>query len=179
MKLEFRFFQYDITFEIEKRRLIIGGNIMNEEMNIQQIANWFLSKEPMSHKKLQKMCYYAYCWNWVLNNNRLFNEEFQAWVHGPVCPQLYAKYRGNGWRDIPKYEGDMNLPEEVENILEEVMFAYGHLNGNQLESLTHKEQPWLDARKGLGPLDASTMRLEDATIISYYSNKYETEMQGD
>lgn len=179
MKLEFRFWKYTIVISIGKSRLINGGNIMHEELHIEQIANWFLSKESMSHKKLQKMCYYAYCWNWVLNGERLFPEQFQAWVHGPVCPQLYKKYRGNGWKDLPMFTGDLIIPEEVENVLDEVMYAYGHLNGNQLETLTHQEQPWLEAREGVGPLDASVTVLNDTTIRDYYTQMYETEMQGD
>ncbi len=179
MKLKFRFWKYTISLSVEKSRLIIGGNRMGEGLHIEQIANWFLSKESMSHKKLQKMCYYAYCWNWVLNGNQLFPEKFQAWVHGPVCPKLYKKYRGNGWKDLPMFEGDVVIPEDVEGVLDEVMFAYGHLNGNQLETLTHQEQPWLEARDGVGPLDASVAVLNDTTIRDYYTKMYETEMQGD
>lgn len=179
MKLEFRFWKYTVSLSVEKSRLIVGGSGMNEGLHIEQIANWFLSKESMSHKKLQKMCYYAYCWNWVLNGNQLFPEKFQAWVHGPVCPKLYKKYRGNGWQDLPMFEGDLVIPEDVESVLDEVMFAYGHLNGNQLETLTHQEKPWLEARDGVGPLDASVAVLNDTTIRDYYTKMYETEMQGD
>ena len=34
--------------------------------NIFDIANWFLSKESMPQKKLQKLCYYAKAWSLVL-----------------------------------------------------------------------------------------------------------------
>lgn len=30
-----------------------------KKLNIFDVANWFLSKEEMTHKKLQKLCYYA------------------------------------------------------------------------------------------------------------------------
>ena len=53
----------------------------------------------MTHKKLQKLCYYAYSWFIYMENddienieNRLFEEKFQAWVHGPVNYELYLKY---------------------------------------------------------------------------------------
>ncbi|MFP5528706.1 Panacea domain-containing protein, partial [Peptococcus simiae] len=49
------------------------------------VANWFLSKDSMTHKKIQKLCYYAQAWYCALyDGTPLFKEEIQAWVHGPV-----------------------------------------------------------------------------------------------
>lgn len=31
-----------------------------------EVAEWFLRKEPMTHKKLQKLCYYAQAWSCVI-----------------------------------------------------------------------------------------------------------------
>ena len=53
------------------------------------IANWFLSKEGMTHKKLQKLCYYAQAWYLALYKNKLIDGYFEAWVHGPVNSSLY------------------------------------------------------------------------------------------
>ena len=36
---------------------------------IEKMAQWFLNKTSMSNKKLQKLCYYAYCWYIVFNND--------------------------------------------------------------------------------------------------------------
>lgn len=64
--------------------------------SIEEIKNWFLSKESMTPKKLQKLLYYAYSWDMVFENEDidnldvfLFNEEFEAWVHGPVIPDIW------------------------------------------------------------------------------------------
>ena len=76
---------------------------------VEDVANYFLSKKSMSPKKLQKIVYYAYGWTLALLNedikaldNRLFNEPIEAWVHGPVVPELYTKYKARGWEDIDK-----------------------------------------------------------------------------
>ena len=37
--------------------------------SVLEIANWFLAKKPMSHLKLQKLCYYAQAWNYALKNS--------------------------------------------------------------------------------------------------------------
>lgn len=28
---------------------------------------------------------------------KLIDCDFEAWIHGPVCPKLYQKYRDFGW----------------------------------------------------------------------------------
>ena len=52
--------------------------------SIFEVARFFLTKESMTHLKLQKLCYYAQAWYLTIYGQRLFNEEFQAWLHGPV-----------------------------------------------------------------------------------------------
>ena len=60
------------------------------------VADWFLGKDSMSPKKLQKIVYYAYAWVLTLMNEsendldiKLFDSRIEAWVHGPVIPELY------------------------------------------------------------------------------------------
>lgn len=94
----------------------------------------------MTHKKLQKLCYYAYAWNLALKGEKLFKERFQAWVHGPVSPQLYKKYREHGWQTIPPDDAPL-LQNDVIEVLETVYETYGEFTGDELESLTHSELP--------------------------------------
>ncbi|WP_404469402.1 Panacea domain-containing protein [Sutcliffiella horikoshii] len=141
------------------------------DMTVKTIAKAFLNMEPMSPKKLQKMCYYAYVWYLTLRNDRLFENNFQAWIHGPVDPTLYTEYKEHGWKDIPQED---TLPLEIQErpeifeFLEEVFASYGHLNGDELEYLTHNQAPWLEAREGLDPYESSRNPINDETIIRYH-----------
>jgi len=59
------------------------------------VAKYFLDKlGPMSVWKLQKLCYYAQAWSLVWDEKPLFQEDFQAWSNGPVCPELYQIHKG-------------------------------------------------------------------------------------
>lgn len=112
---------------------------------IQDIANFFLSKEEMTNKKLQKLSYYAVAWNYALRDENLAEDTaFQAWRHGPVSPELYETYRDYGYKDIPKVEGfDSSAFSDGQlDILEDVYYTYGDQTGNALEALTHSELPW-------------------------------------
>ena len=146
-------------------------------MTLEDAKQWFLSRQSMSPKKLQKMLYYAYSWGLVLLNdddknlsNKLFDANFEAWVHGPVIPSVYFEYRPFGFQNIPQSSSPTPDPkdEDVKDVLDQVMSVYGGFNGNQLERLTHSEEPWKNARIGLLPMDSSSNVIDDKIIYNYY-----------
>ncbi|MER3122662.1 type II toxin-antitoxin system antitoxin SocA domain-containing protein [Bacillus altitudinis] len=141
--------------------------------SIENVAKAFLTFDSMTHKKLQKLCYYAYAWHLTLYKKPLFEEKFQAWIHGPVAPNLYKKYREFGWRDIPQSDSDVEMEDRSFEIVNMVFDSYGHLDGDELEYLTHVESPWLEARKGLEIDAISQNELNDDTIIRYYTEVFE------
>lgn len=138
------------------------------------VANWFLTKEPMTHKKLQKMCYYYEAWGWALYDRDLISDtNFEAWVHGPVSPKLYNKYRDNGWNLITQFSGEIyEFSEEELNLLESVWLTYGSLSANDLSVLAHKEEPWLKAREGLDDWVNSNVKISNEIMRNFYRNIY-------
>ncbi|EAF2349116.1 DUF4065 domain-containing protein [Listeria monocytogenes] len=140
------------------------------------LANWFLAHESMTPKKLQKMLYYAYAWTLTLTNekeddlrNKLFPDKFEAWVHGPVIPEIYQEYKEYGYTNIPKCESEINIDnKDIESILNQVMSVYGKFDGNELESITHQEEPWISARIGYGPLDTCNKVIDDVIMYNTY-----------
>ena len=89
--------------------------------------------------KITKMLYYAQSWTITLENenarnkNRLFRENFEAWVHGPVIPVVYHEYKHFGYSNIPQINENIEFDEDIENILEQVFEVYGGYNGNELD----------------------------------------------
>ena len=153
------------------------------DSTIEQVAQWFLSLVSMSNKKLQKLCYYAYCWFIVFNNDlELINEnnstdirvlcsdKFQAWIHGPVCLRLYHRYKEYGWHDIPRATFKPEFSKELESLLKQVWEAYGAFTADELETISHGETPWKNARKGYQNGDACSNEISDYDILRYYSN---------
>lgn len=143
---------------------------------IEDVINFYLSKSEMSPKKLQKILYYAYSWHLTLMNenkdelsNRLFGERFEAWVHGPVIREVYDMYRGNGYQSIKRYtKKPPSFDEDTNDILNQVWEVYGEYNGNQLESISHQESPWINARDGCQPLDRCDVEISDEDIFECY-----------
>ncbi|MDT2240776.1 DUF4065 domain-containing protein [Paenibacillus larvae] len=46
----------------------------------------------------------------AIYEKKLFDDNFEAWVHGPVNPQLYTEYREYGWQEIPQ---EINYPNSI------------------------------------------------------------------
>ncbi|MFE4710845.1 Panacea domain-containing protein [Paenibacillus sp. NPDC056722] len=146
-------------------------------VSIQDVAKFFINKSqtagfPITHLKLQKLCYYAQAWNLTLSNdhNPLFRNEFQAWVHGPVNPDLYREFKHYGWNSIEKKYADVKFQPNELWILNEVWKVYGHLDAKFLETLTHNETPWLNARKGLPEGMPSERLINEGDMLDYYGS---------
>ena len=166
--------------EIKYDYYIVELQERNYISNVEEIANYFLTKESMSNKKLQKICYYAYSWTLTLLNNPedkkienfLFDDKFEGWVHGTVCKRLYDNYKEYGWNDIPmNHDINVQLPEEIRDILDQVWDVYGLHTGNELEDITHQEDPWKESRIGLSTFEPGRREISDNTIFNYYSRK--------
>lgn len=137
-------------------------------ITIKALAAIMLSFEPLSNKKLQKLCYYAYAWYLTLYHQRLAPLTFEAWVHGPVSRELYNYYRKYGWDDIPMYSGFIIADDEVIAFCRKVWQYYGRYSADELESMTHEEMPWQKAREGYKLYEPSTEIVKDADMVEYY-----------
>jgi uncharacterized phage-associated protein len=127
--------------------------------NLRRVADYFLSfsnetGDLISNLKLQKLVYYAQAWHLGAEETPLFSEEFEAWVHGPVIPELYQEYKSFGWKPILK-EGMEQLsyeaireqfPEESREVLDNVANHYMAKGAFELEMQSHREMPWQKAR---------------------------------
>lgn len=152
------------------------GNIEIKEKgkySVFDVANWFLMKGDMTHKKLQKLCYYAQAWAYALKGYRLEDTDYQAWVHGPVSPALWDRFKSFGYDTIClRGKCRAHFDDEDVQLLEDVWDTYGESTGNALEALTHRELPWMEARRGYGPDEKCTVVISPSTMAAYYKSIY-------
>lgn len=153
---------------------------MTEKASVFDVAKWFLDKEDISPKRLQKLVYYVQAWSYALFDKPFMFEgdepaPFEAWRHGPVNPTLYRKYSDYGWQKIHlenesvKEFTDMDL-----DLLESVWETYGDYSPNEIENLTHQELPWINARKKARVIDgeSSNELLDPHDMKTYYKEIY-------
>ncbi|MBI3335487.1 MAG: SocA family protein [Candidatus Portnoybacteria bacterium] len=149
-----------------------------KSLKVQDVGRYFLylagqEKEPITNKKLQKLVYYAQAWSLVLNNQRLFSEPIEAWVHGPAVRSLYAQYKKFGFEPIQEEvkSDSIKISEKTKEFLNTVWKAYGKLDAGYLEMLTHSEKPWREARRGLQNHESSGNEISLESMKNYYSEK--------
>ncbi|HEY8579643.1 MAG TPA: type II toxin-antitoxin system antitoxin SocA domain-containing protein [Beijerinckiaceae bacterium] len=127
--------------------------------------------ELLTNLKLQKLLYYADGWHAAESpeGRPLFEEVFQAWVHGPVLPSQYRRFKDFKWRPI---DLDVATPEglspEVRRHLTEIIDVFGSETAVALELMTHREPPWIEARGALAADAPSTAAISKDTMRRYF-----------
>ena len=140
--------------------------------HVHDVAAYILREQaPMTAMKLQKLCYYAYGYHLAWEERPLFPERFEAWANGPVCPQLYQLHRGRFRLLQGEIPGDPEVLDDGEaESVSLVLGTYGRFTAHQLSAMSHREPPWIQARKRAGAkaLDRTTEQLTDEDIFEFF-----------
>lgn len=165
-----------------KFQKIGGGSKKDDTVLPSDVAKYLLYRsfqdgELVTPLKMQKLVYYAYVWTLVRNGKKLFDESIEAWPQGPVVPSLYRTLKRFGSSPIGEAfigtEADFEktvskFSPDVKATLDNVYEEYMTKTAFELVALTHSEKPWLEARDGLVPTQASNVVISDDTIIQSY-----------
>lgn len=122
---------------------------------------------------LQKLLYYIQGFYSAFTGNFIFEEDCEAWFHGPVYSQIYYKYKDYKYQPIDKCEINIDLfknilsSNEIE-IVDNVVNNFGRYSGKILEEMTHYEKPWRDARGNLGRVERSNKIIDKYKIKEYF-----------
>jgi uncharacterized phage-associated protein len=142
------------------------------------VANFFIAKaygenKNITNKKLQKLLYYSQVWFMVNFNAKLFDNNIEAWIHGPVIVEIYHKYKEFGFSPITVKVEERSLDKSVEALLSDVWRIYGKLDANTLEDLSHSELPWQEARAKIDEVDFARPIMSIDSMYTYYAKKVE------
>lgn len=125
--------------------------------------------------KLHKLVYYVQAWHLAFFGRRCFDSAFEAWVHGPVSRELYARFRSTKNMYSPVTQQDVRagfkahrLPGDAKRHVDSILEAYAKFSDDQLEELTHRERPWQLARGALPPNARCQTEIADAVMKAYY-----------
>ena len=132
------------------------------------VANFFVTKSlgeniPVTPMKLLKLVYIAHGWHLAILNEPLIEDRVEAWIYGPVIPEIYHEFKHFGTLAIDKFateyepifvEGRLRsaklvAPEidsddkESKVFLNRVWEVYKEFSGIQLSNMTHEAgSPW-------------------------------------
>lgn len=126
------------------------------KVTAQQVADYIINfankaHEPITNLKLQKMVYYAQGYYLAMTGNILFDDQIEAWAHGPVINSLYQKYKHFRWQPV---NDDVKAPafdKKIAEFLNLIIDTFLPMDAFKLERMTHNETPWINARGKLSP----------------------------
>lgn len=116
------------------------------------VANYFLatlgsdSESDVTNLKLQKLCAYAQAVSLAFLGQPLFEEDLEAWTHGPVVPSVYRVFKKCEKEPIPpdglseKYAREP-FSNEQRFVLELVKEWYGNISPWNLRDRSHMDFP--------------------------------------
>jgi uncharacterized phage-associated protein len=135
------------------------------------VAAYILSRQHrMSAMKLQKLVYYAQAWSLVWDDRPLFPERIEAWANGPVVRELYDRHRGQFDVDSWQWGDASRLDADARETVDAVLDYYGPRNAQWLSDLTHQEDPWRHARRGVPDGERSDQPITLDSMMEYYSS---------
>ncbi|WP_033916605.1 Panacea domain-containing protein [Campylobacter sputorum] len=107
--------------------------------------------EYTSRLKLLKLLYYVQGYHLAMFNAPLFNDKIEAWLHGPVIPEVWKWAKNYGDEQM---QNEALSKEQIENLnlhpqqiklIEEVLDIYNKYSAYGLRDKTHTEIPWLES----------------------------------
>lgn len=137
---------------------------------------WFAHEHGSSitNLKLQKLLYYAQGWHLAIYDKPLFSDRIEAWVYGPVVPDIYSKYQKYSYRNIDE---DVDYPSfdsaetsYLKGFLDEFLAEFLSLDAFEMERMTHNEAPWLEARGNLPLFAKCNKAIKLETMAMYFKN---------
>ena len=153
----------------------------SEKLSYKDIANYFIwlaaqTDVKINIYKLQKLVYYAQAWHLGIYGTPLFDADFQAWIHGPVIPDLLEKYqRQFSWEPILEKVEQPKLPQKIGQFIEEVAQAYFEYDDETLERMICGEMPWLEGRGDLPRDESCHAIISQESMKKYYSARVKEE----
>lgn len=146
----------------------------NEISKLESAVKYLLMQtSEITPLALQKLLYFGQGFKKAFVDAFMFEEDCEAWAHGPVYRDVYYKYRGYGYNPIEEghlsYE-NINLTDDEKELLDYIVLYFGCYSGKILENMTHSEEPWRVARRGLGDDERSERIIEKQDIGRYFKN---------
>lgn len=143
--------------------------------NSKTVANRFLElasehRDSLTPMQLLKLVYLAHGWMLGTYKRPLIDDRIEAWMYGPVIPDLYEAlrhYRKSPVRQTLQAPTETLTPE-MREVINRVYQTYRGWDGFQLSALTHLQgTPWEETYHNKG----DWQEIPNFLIEDYYSKK--------
>lgn len=168
------FSRYNVKYSPTPEEKITNVFDKNTMPSVFDVARYILYKigDTITTMKLHKLLYYCQVWHIVWEDKPLFPQTIEAWANGPVVRELFNFHKG--MFDISFQRFTLGNISRINGTQKEdidiVLQTYGDKSSQWLVNQTHQEAPWIEARKGLAPLERGNAVITLEAIHQYYSS---------
>lgn len=122
--------------------------------------------DVITNLKAQKLTYYAQGVSYAILGAPLFEDDFEAWLHGPVIPSLYEqlKHFGNSQIIMDDNNDDTMFTDEQLDVIIKTYRTFGQYSAWKLRDMTHNESPWKNTKRD--------NVINKALIKDYFINRF-------
>ena len=145
------------------------------DSKIDQIANYIVTHlDEVTPLALEKLLFFSNGVNYALNGKQLIPNESEAWMHGPVYPCIYAKYKSYGYKPIDNgiysNRGCMlsKVSDEEIAAIDMVIKTFGLYSPKTLEMISHSQIPWKEKREGYANDEKCQEVIDEKSIEKFY-----------
>lgn len=107
------------------------------------------TRTSMTAASLQRLLYWAKAHHWANTGTALFQEEITAGAFQPLVPSLAPGRSDKYSITAADLSTGSPLDGAESNTVAHVLKVYGDLGASEAVTLIQREQPWVEARKGL------------------------------
>ncbi len=151
--------------------------ILNDKLDADDIMsstiNYLLKQcGDITPLALQKALYYIQGFYSAFYDSFLFEQDCEAWIHGPVYREVYKRYRDYHYDPIDRNieTNDNSITDQQKAIYDAIIKYFCCYSGKILEQFTHNETPWMIARSCLPAAAPSGQIITRESIHKYFSN---------
>ena len=167
-----------ITSVAYKRTLgkIMELKLIEDQSKIYLISKHIIARmEDITPLALQKILYYIQGFSTYFFDRPIFNDNAEAWVHGPVYREIYDRFSYYRYNPISKNEFESyneidSLNAKEIKLIDSVINNFGVYSGKTLEKMTHTTIPWEEGRKELSEEEYSSNIIDIDTMKAYFTN---------
>lgn len=171
----------ELAYKKSKKKTIelINGNESNTK--IDKVIKYLISRcGEITPLGLQKALYYAQGLYYAFFKEYLFEDECEAWVHGPVYKDVYHRFKDYQYNPIQQYGNitESEFSADELDVIDAVVKYVCCYRATVLEEFTHNEMPWIMARADVKDNEATNIIIDKSIIGDYFSTVKENyEMQ--
>ncbi|MBH8623395.1 MULTISPECIES: Panacea domain-containing protein [Spiroplasma] len=157
----------------------INNKINNKLFSIvSYLINNHKITEPV---KLQKVLYFLYLDYLKQYDEKLFEDEFEAWVYGPVLRKVYyhLRYVGINFDEYENFKENKYIytkiapleDKKIIKFIDEKIEKYKNKDTFVLVEEAHNTEPWINARKGLERHETSREKIKFSDMEKFVKNE--------